>query len=48
LRTSIDGAGDSRRDTVGPVSFDNLVKSGQTIQYTLTPQNMREMEVSLA
>ena len=27
-------------------SFDQLIKSDETIQYTLTPQNMREMEVS--
>lgn len=26
-------------------SFDQLIKSHETIQYTLTPQNMREMEV---
>lgn len=26
-------------------SFDQLIKSDETIQYTLTPQNMREMEV---
>ena len=26
-------------------SFDRLIKSDETIQYTLTPQNMREMEV---
>lgn len=25
--------------------FENLIKSDETIQYTLTPQNMREMEV---
>jgi hypothetical protein len=51
VRTSFEGlagaADDSQRDLVGPDSFDNLVRSGQTIQYTLTPQNMREIEVSL-
>ena len=26
-------------------NFDQLIKSDETIQYTLTPQNMREMEV---
>ena len=26
-------------------SFDQLIKSDETIQYTLTPQNMRELEV---
>ena len=29
-------------------SFDQLIKSDETIQYTLTPQNMREMEVCKA
>lgn len=28
-------------------SFEQLIRSDQTIQYTLTPQNMREIEVSL-
>ena len=32
-------AGDAQK------SFDQLIKSDETIQYTLTPQNMREMEV---
>ena len=27
------------------LDFENLIKSDETIQYTLTPQNMREMEV---
>lgn len=28
------------------LDFENLIKSDETIQYTLTPQNMREMEAS--
>lgn len=27
------------------LDFENLIKSDETLQYTLTPQNMREMEV---
>ena len=28
------------------LDFENLIKSDETLQYTLTPQNMREMEVT--
>ena len=28
------------------LDFENLIKSDETLQYTLTPQNMREMEVN--
>ena len=38
-RYSRSSASDSHRD------FDQLINSGETLQYTLTPQNMREIEV---
>ncbi len=28
-------------------SFEQLIRSDQTIQYTLTPQNMRDIEVCI-
>ena len=31
----------------GPRDFEELMKSDQTIQYTLTPENMRDIDVSL-
>lgn len=40
-RHSRSSASDSHRD------FDQLIKSGETLQYTLTPQNMREIEVRI-
>lgn len=42
LRTSED-SGPSREDK--GQSFEQLIRSDQTIQYTLTPQNMRNIEV---
>ena len=35
-------SGDPQRD------FDQLIKSDETVKFTLTPQNMRDMEVSLS
>ena len=29
-------------------TFDQLIKSDETLQYTLTPQNMRDMEVGFS
>jgi hypothetical protein len=29
-------------------NFEELIQSDQTIQYTLTPENMRELDVSTA
>ena len=51
-RTSSDlnkGIADGRSSTSSSdhaKNFDQLIKSGETLQYTLTPQNMREIEVS--
>ncbi|RDW62861.1 hypothetical protein BP5796_11163 [Coleophoma crateriformis] len=41
VRTSEDGA---RGEAKGGQSFDELIRSDQTIQYTLTPQSMRNIE----
>ncbi|TQS38169.1 hypothetical protein Golomagni_01331 [Golovinomyces magnicellulatus] len=35
----------SERDTVG--KFDQLIQSDQTLQYTLTPQNVRGIEITI-
>ena len=54
MRTSSDGSASMISDKVSQKSpraddkqrsFEQLIKSDETIQYTLTPQNMREMEV---
>ena len=51
-RTSSDlnkGLADGRSSTSSSdhqKNFDQLIKSGETLQYTLTPQNIREIEVS--
>ena len=44
IRTSEDGMPSSGEDKGR--SFEELIQSDQTIQYTLTPQTMRELEVS--
>ena len=38
-------AGSASQSGNKELDFENLIKSDETIQYTLTPQNMREMEV---
>lgn len=43
IRTSEDSSGHSL-DSKGP-SFEELIRSDETIQYTLTPQSMRAMDV---
>lgn len=51
-RNSSDGSGSlvngvqrSPRSADKEQDFENLIKSDETVKYTLTPQNMREMEV---
>ncbi|KAI0164449.1 hypothetical protein GGR52DRAFT_123899 [Hypoxylon sp. FL1284] len=42
VRTSEDSV--SRRPEARARDFENLIHSGETIQYTLTPENMRDMD----
>lgn len=45
VRSSDDSG--SRRPEDRARDFENLIHSGETIQYTLTPENMRDIDVSL-
>jgi hypothetical protein len=49
-RVSMDTNGRGRKASIDQdekkQSLDNLIRSEETLKYTLTPQNMREMEVS--
>lgn len=44
-RTSSEGSGSLIRTPNKEQDFEELIKSDETVKYTLTPQNMREMEV---
>lgn len=44
-RTSSDGSGSLIRTPNMEQDFEQLMRSDETVKYTLTPQNMREMEV---
>ena len=44
-RASSDGSGDMVKTPSKEQDFEDLIKSDETVKYTLTPQNMREMEV---
>lgn len=53
VNVSVSASSDKHSQTVAKVddkqrSFEQLMQSDETIQYTLTPQNMREMEVIYA
>ena len=41
------GSSRSEKSSDKEQDFEQLIRSDETIQYTLTPQNMREMEVSI-
>ena len=44
-RDSFEGSGSLIKSPTKEQDFEELIKSGETVKYTLTPQNMREMEV---
>ena len=44
-RTSSEGSGSLVKSPSKEQDFEDLIKSDETVKYTLTPQNMREMEV---
>lgn len=44
-RTSSDGSGSLIKTPNKEQDFEQLMRSDETVKYTLTPQNMREMEV---
>ena len=46
-RTSSEGSGSLVRSPTKEQDFEELIKSDETVKYTLTPQNMRNMEVFL-
>jgi len=46
-RSSSDGSGSLIKTPNKEQDFEQLIKSDETVKYTLTPQNMREMEVCL-
>ena len=46
MRTSEDSGPRGTEDK--SQSFEQLIRSDQTIQYTLTPQNMRDIEVGVS
>lgn len=46
-RNSSDGSGSLNRTPNKEQDFEQLINSDETVKYTLTPQNMRDMEVCL-
>ena len=47
-RNSSEGSGSLNRTPNKEQDFEELMNSDETVKYTLTPQNMREMEVCLS